>query len=85
MRELAYYLSIAGIAHRRLFRLRDSVTNDAPPSSEQVTLALEIACCEAIIGTIKATLASQHHILEFSEERKARVHSPSLRHFESEP
>lgn len=84
MQELSDYLSITGIAHRRLFRLRDTVANDAPSPRDQATLTLEIACCEAIIGTVKATLASQHYVLEFSEERKARVHSQSMRHFESE-
>lgn len=89
MTELAAYLSIAGLAHRRLCALSTAIENDRQqfPSGEQITLATEVASCEAIISTIRSVLAGRHCILEFSEDGKARARVPfSLqRHGEEQP
>lgn len=78
MPRLAEYLSIAGIAHRQLRGIREEVDADRQlfPSGEQVTSAIEIACCETIICSVKAALAAQHHLLEFAGDGKARARVP---------
>jgi hypothetical protein len=78
MGELSSYLAIAGLAHRQAAELKQAVA-DGPqhfPNGEQTFLASEIACCEAVIASVRAVFAQHFRVLEFSGEGKAVARIP---------
>jgi hypothetical protein len=78
MGDLSSYLSIAGLAHRQAAELNQAVAEGPRhfPTGEQTFIASEIACCEAIVASVKAVLAQHFRVLEFSGEGKAVARIP---------
>ncbi|CAL80008.1 hypothetical protein BRADO6376 [Bradyrhizobium sp. ORS 278] len=87
MGELSSYLAIAGLAHRQAAELKQAVADGAQhfPNGEQTFLASEIACCEAVIASVRAVFAQHFRVLEFSADGKAAARiPPALRDLMSE-
>jgi hypothetical protein len=73
------YLSIAGIAHRRIIEAesaRGANKSAFPKGPDDLHLVQEIAVCEAIIGNARALLCAQMLQLEFSSSGRALARVP---------
>jgi hypothetical protein len=73
------YLTIAGIAHRRVNTLREMIDEDRSnfPNGDQVFYASELASCESIVLAIKAILAVQFRVLDFRQDGTALARTPA--------
>jgi hypothetical protein len=78
MGELSSYLAIAGLAHRQAAELKEAAAENPQhfPNGDQPFLASEIACCEAIVTSVRAVLAQHLRVLEFSRDGKAVGRTP---------
>jgi hypothetical protein len=78
MGELTSYLSIAGLCYRQIAELKEGLAGEPQhfPTGEQTFFASEIACCEAIMATVRGILVNHFRLLEFSSDGKAIARIP---------